>query len=124
VHPLLLAAALAVTVQSGTPQTARAWVAARADRYETHFDGALVVKAATGVAKVRFRCITRGCEFPPSDQPDNVVRVDAAAYDVVPKKGLASIKLIVWTVTPENVVVVAQPAGRPGPQVRFLLDER
>jgi hypothetical protein len=124
VHPLLLAAALAVTVQSGTPQTARAWVAARADRYETHFDTALVVKAAKGVAKVRFRCITPGCEFPPADMPDNVTRVDASAFDVVPKKGLASIKLIVWTVTPENVIVVAQPSDRPGPQVRFMLDER
>lgn len=123
-HPLLLATALVVTVQSGTPQTAQAWVAARTDRYETHFDDALVVKAGKGVAKVRFRCITRGCEFPPSDQPDNVSRVGASAYDVVPKKGLASIKLIVWTVTPENVVVVAQSADGKGPQARFLLNER
>ena len=50
VHPLLLAAALAVTVQSGTPQTAQAWVAARADRYETHFNTALVVKAGAPAA--------------------------------------------------------------------------
>jgi hypothetical protein len=124
VHPLLLAAVLAVTVQSGTPQTAQAWVATRADRYETDFHDALVVKAAKGVAKVRFRCITRGCEFPPSDQPDNVSRVDASAYDVEPKKGIASIKLIVWTVTPEDVIIVAQPSERPGPRVRFVLNER
>lgn len=123
-HPLALVAALTLSVQSGTPQTARAWVAARADRYETQFNAALVVKAGKGVTKVRFRCITRGCEFPPADEPDNVSRVDAAAFDVVPKKGLASIKLVVWTTTPENVVVVAQPSGRPGPQVRFQLNER
>lgn len=111
-------------MQSGTPQTAQAWVATRADRYETDFHDALVVKAAKGVAKVRFRCITRGCEFPAQDQADNVSRVNASTYDVVPKKGLASIKLIVWTVTPENVVVVAQPSNRPGPQARFVLNER
>ena len=111
-------------MQSGTPQTAQAWVAARADRYEADFHTALVVKAGKGVAKVRFRCITRGCEFPPADMPDNTTRVDASAFDVVPKKGLASITLVVWTVTPENVIVVAQPSNRPGPQVRFLLNER
>ena len=123
-HHLLLAAALTVTAQSGTPQTARAWVAARADRYETHFDSPLVVKVGGGVDKVRFRCITRGCEFPPSDQPNNVSRADASAYDVVPSRGIASIKLIIWTVTPETVIIVAQPSGQPGPQVRFVLNER
>lgn len=123
-HPLLLAAAVAITVRSGTPQTARAWVAQHADRYETDFHDALVVKAGKGVAKVRFRCITHGCEFPPADMPDNTTRVDASAFDVVPKNGVASIKLIVWTVTPENVIVTAQPPNRPGPQARFVLNER
>ena len=65
---VILAATLAtsIRVKSGTPQTARAWVAARADRYETHFDQALVVDAGKRVAKVRFRCVTAGCEFPPA----------------------------------------------------------
>lgn len=112
-----------LSIVSGTPQTARAWVAARADRYETKFDKALVVKTAH-VAKVRFRCITRGCEFPAQDQADNVNRVDPNAYDVTTKKGEASIKLTVWTVTPEDVVIVAQPSDAGGPQVRFLLNER
>lgn len=111
-------------MQSGTPQTARAWVAQRADRYETHFDNALTVKVSKSVAKVRFRCITRGCEFPPQDQPDNVARADDGGYDVTPKKGIAAIKLVVWTVTPQNIVVVAQSADGKGPQVRFALNER
>jgi len=126
-EPVFLAAILAtsVSVKSGTPQTARAWVAARATRYETHFDAALVVSAGKRVAKVRFRCVTAGCEFPPADQPDAVSRVDASAFDVAVKSGSASIKLIVWTVTPETVVVEARPAqGAGGAPARFILNER
>lgn len=111
-----------LAIVSGTPQTARAWVAAHADRYETHFGKALVVNVS-GVDKVRFRCITKGCEFPAQDQPDNVSRAAPNAYDVKPAKGQAAIKLVVWTVTPENVVIVAQPAGANAPQVRFTLNE-
>jgi hypothetical protein len=112
-----------LTIKSGSPQTARAWVAARANRYETKFDAALVVTVSPAKTKVRFRCITRGCEFPASDQPDSVSRVDPGAYDVASSKGEASIKLTIWTVTPEDVVVVAQPADRSTPQVRFVLNE-
>ncbi|HEV8022726.1 MAG TPA: hypothetical protein VGP41_15740 [Candidatus Lustribacter sp.] len=113
-----------LTLKSGSPQTARAWVAARANRYETHFDAALVVNVAPAKLKVRFRCVTHGCEFPAMDQPDSVSRVDPSAMDVVASKGEAAIKLIVWTDTPEDVVVVAQPADATRPQVRFLLNER
>jgi hypothetical protein len=113
-----------LTIKSGTPQTARAWVAARATRYETDFNAALVVNVSPAKLKVRFRCITHGCEFPASDQPDTVSRVDAAAYDVQGVKGTASIKLTIWTITPENVVVVAQPADAKSPQVRFVLNEQ
>jgi hypothetical protein len=116
--------ALRLTIKSGTPQSARAWVAARANRYETKFDAALVVNVAPDKIKVRFRCITRGCEFPPADQPDSVARVDGSAFDVLSAKGIAAIKLTIWTVTPEDVVVVAQPAGSSEPQVRFILKER
>ena len=113
-----------LTIKSGTPQTARAWVAARATRYETGFTAALVVNVSPAKLKVRFRCITRGCEFPASDQPDTVARVDASSYDVQSVKGTASIKLTIWTDTPKNVVVVAQPADATAPQVRFVLNER
>jgi hypothetical protein len=113
-----------IAIKSGTPQTARAWVAARANRYETKFDEALVVNIAPDKTKVRFRCITPGCEFPPADQPDTVARVDGSAFDVLSAKGIAAIKLTIWTVTPEDVVVVAQPADSSGPQVRFILKER
>ena len=112
-----------LAIVAGTPQTAQAWVAARANRYETKFDRALVVRVAPAKTKVRFRCITRGCEFPASDQPETVTRVDPNAYDVAAVKGQASIKLTIWTDTPENVVVVAQPADEPAPQVRFNLNE-
>ena len=113
-----------LTIRSGTPQTARAWVAARADRYETKFDKALVVDVVPAKTKIRFRCITKGCEFPASDQPDTVARVDTSAYDVASVKGEATIKLTIWTVTPEDVVVVAQASDGKGPQARFLLNER
>ena len=78
-----------LTIKAGTPQTAQAWVAARADRYETHFEHALVVVVSPAKTKVRFRCITPGCEFPASDQPDTVSRVDPSAYDVAAVKGEA-----------------------------------
>ncbi len=113
-----------LTIKAGTPQTAQAWVAARADRYETHFDHALVVEVSPPKTKVRFRCVTPGCEFPASDQPDNVSRVDPSAYDVAGVKGEAAIKLTIWTVTPETVTVVASPADTGKPQVRFVLNER
>jgi hypothetical protein len=113
-----------LTIRSGTPQTARAWVAARASRYETKFDKALVVDNVPAKMKIRFRGITKGCEFPASDQPDTVTRVDASAYDVAGVKGEAAIKLTIWTVTPEDVVVVAQASNGKGPQARFLLNER
>jgi hypothetical protein len=120
-----LSAPARLTIKAGTPQTARAWVAARANRYETKFDHALVVLVSPAKSKVRFHCITRGCEFPASDQPDTVTRVDPSTYDVASVKGEAAIKLIVWTVTPENVVVVAElSTGAKQPQVRFLLNER
>jgi hypothetical protein len=125
--PLAVAAgkpAPRIAVKSGTPQTARAWVAARANRYEAKFDNALVVSVWPPKAKVRFRCITRGCEFPASEQPDSVTRIDAGAYDVAAANGEAAIKLTVWTVTPEDVVVIAQPAEADGPQVRFTLNEQ
>ena len=117
------ASAVRLAIVSGTPQTARAWVAEHADRFETKFDGALVVKTAN-VRKVRFRCVTRGCEFPAQDQADNVNRVNPSAYDVTTKNGQASIKLTIWTQTPQTVIVVAQPAERTTPQVRFVLNER
>ena len=102
-----------LTLKSGTPQTARAWVAAMP-----------VVNVSPAKLKVRFRCITRGCEFPASDQPDTVSRVNASTYDVQSVKGTASIKLTIWTVAPENVVVLAQPSGAKAPQVRFELNEQ
>ena len=114
-----------ITLKSGTPQTARAWVAARANRYETKFDAALAVNVSPAKIKVRFRCVTRGCEFPASDQPDTVSRVDPSTYDVTSVKGVASIKVTIWTLTPETVTVVAQPAEGAGrPQVRFVLNAR
>ena len=112
-----------ITIKSGTPQTVHVWVAARANHYEAKFDAALVVNVSPAKTKVRFRCITHGCEFPAADQPDTVTRVDASAYDVASLKGQATIKLTIWTTTPENVVIVAQPATSNQPQVRFILNE-
>jgi hypothetical protein len=112
-----------LTIKSGTPQTVHAWVAARAKKYELDIPAALVVNVSPADVKVRFRCVTPGCEFPPSDQPDSVTRVDASAYDVTAKNGAATIKLTIWTASPESVVVVAQPAGAKQPQVRFSLNE-
>ncbi len=125
--PLAVAAAgdaPQITIKSGSPQTVHAWVAAREKKYEMDIPAALVVNVSPDKTKIRFRCITPGCEFPPSDQPESVSRVDASAYDVAAAKGEASIKLTIWTTTPESVVVVAQPADAAGPQVRFTLNEQ
>jgi hypothetical protein len=113
-----------IAITSGTPQTVRVWVAPRANRYEAKYEQALTVSVSPPTLKVRFRCITRGCEFPAQDEPENVARVGPSAYDVTGVKGKASIKLVIWTVTPQNVVVTAQPSsGSAQPQVRFVLGE-
>lgn len=114
-----------IAVKSGTPQSARAWAASGANVYETAFDQALVVTVSPADTRVRFRCVTPGCIFPPSDQPDGVDRVDTSAFDVASDKGIASIKLVVRSVSTGSVTVVATPATDPhGPAARFILNAR
>ena len=115
-----------ISFESGTPQSAPAYVAARADRYEAVFPHALAVRVSGPVgARIRFVCETAGCEFPPSEQGDSVHRIDARSFDVVSAAGMAAIKLIVSAPSPRTVVVLARPSGvRVLRNVRFVLQMR
>ena len=114
----------AITIVSGTPQTATAYVAQHGPRFETTFDAALVVKTVPKDVTVRFRCITHDCQFAPSEQPV-ANRVDPGAFDYKTKNGTASIKLIISTVTVETVTVSATVMGGPHPpSVTFHLIAR
>ncbi|HTW85688.1 MAG TPA: hypothetical protein VMD91_16585 [Candidatus Sulfotelmatobacter sp.] len=136
--PVLLAAAAAasgpftVTAVSGTPQSAWGYVASDKAAYDAQFPTPLVVQlhgAHQRHAAVRFTCVTRGCVLPPSDQPDEVTRVDPQAYDVKSDDaGKATISLTIELVQPGPAVVQAAPVvnGRPrtGGAARFVLTIR
>jgi hypothetical protein len=114
-----------IAMKSGSQQSAHAWAAPGTKLYETKFDDALVVTVSPPDAKVRFRCITRGCILPPQEQGEGINRADASAFDVDAEGGIASIKLIVRSPSVQPIVVAAQAANKPhGPIVRFVLNAR
>lgn len=115
-----------VSFESGTPQSAPGYVVSHAARYEAIFPAELAVRVSGPAGtKIRFVCATAGCEFPPSDQPDSVHRVDVRTFDVDSANGIASIKLTVTVPSPRTVVVVARPADGPRARtVRFALRMR
>ncbi len=106
------AVAVRARIVSGTPQSARAFVAPAAAKYVTEFAQPLVVRvegSKNAKLGVRFFCVTRGCELPPQTQPDEVKRIDPRTFEVTSKDGKAAISLTVSTDTPETVEIVAQP---------------
>ena len=114
-----------IAVKSGSQQSAHAWAAAGANLYETVFNDSLAVTVSPADTRVRFRCLTPGCVFPPSDQPDGTDRVDKTAFDVTSDNGVASIKLTIRTISTGPVIVIAQPSNNPhGPTARFVLIAR
>ena len=118
--------AVTIALLSGTPQSAHAFVAAHASRYEAAFPNELAVRVAgPDGSKIRFACETDGCAFPPSDQGDNVHRIDVRSYYVDSADGRATIKLTVSAPSPRTVVVSARPeAGAASRSVRFVLEMR
>ena len=120
-------AASPLRVVSGTPQSAVAYAAGNSAQYVTVFTTPLVVSVgnAKNVA-VRFSCASRGCTFPPSDQPDTVNRVDPASYDVKAVGGKAEISLTLATLAPGRFTVLAYPstARRRAGAVAFTLIAR
>jgi hypothetical protein len=111
------AAAVRARIVSGTPQSARAFVATAAAKYVTEFTQPLVVRvegSKNPKLGVRFFCVTRGCELPPQTQPDEVKRIDPRTFEVTSKDGKAAISLTVSTDTPETVEVVAEPVTARG----------
>lgn len=104
-------------IVSGTPQSARAYVAPAAAVYVTEFARPLVVRvdgAKNPKIGVRFFCTTPKCELPPQVQPDEVKRIDPRTFEAQSKNGKATISLTVSTDTPETVEVVAEPVAGPG----------
>ena len=96
---------------SGTPQSALAYASGTSAQYVTVFPTPL--RVAVGAAKnvaVRFSSVTAGCTLPPQDQPDTVVRVDPASYDVKVVKGNAEISLTLATGAPGTFTVLAYPS--------------
>lgn len=114
-----------VRVVSGAGQTAQAYAASTEPGYVTTFAQPLVVGVSgrPAVASVRFRCVTRGCRFAASIQPDDVKRIDPQTYEVRVRRGRASLRPTLSTDTPERVAVDVRPARGSG-VARFTLTAR
>lgn len=115
---LAVAAALIVRAEivSGTPQTARAYVAAGEAKYATEFAPLVVRVSGPAAAKrrMRFHCVTRGCAFV-TDAPENGDRIDPATYDVDVKGGKASLHVTIVAGNPAGTYVLyAQPLAGKG----------
>ena len=98
-------------IAGGNAQSATAYASGISADYWTTF--AAPLRVSTGAVKnvaIRFTCASRGCTFPPQDQPDTVNRVDPTSYDVKVVNGTAEITLTIATAAPETVTVLAYPS--------------
>jgi hypothetical protein len=71
-------------IVSGNGQTAHAYIAGAVKRYDAEFANPLVVRVPAplprdGKRYVRFTCVTKGCTFAPTDQPENGKFVERVA---------------------------------------------
>ncbi len=104
-HPRENAASKPVRVLAiaGDGQSAHAFAASTGPGYETVFAQPLVVRvdaagaARNGSRRVRFTCADRGCRFPPSEQGDDVTRVDRRTYEVRLVDGRATLPVTLST---------------------------
>ncbi len=102
-----------------------AYASTHSSEYEVEFHQPLVVAVTGHVDKIRYRCISRGCTFPPADQGEDVERVNKSTYDVKVDDGKATIELTVAMPSVESVIVEARPASGAGKAVaRFVLTAR
>ena len=90
-------------VVSGTPQTARAFVAPGKAKYQTVFPGLLVVRVVGAPRQkqkrhVRYTCVTNGCDFGAADQPNKGQGIEHVTtggdyYTVEVNNGKAAIRV-------------------------------
>jgi hypothetical protein len=116
------------TIVSGNGQSAHAYVANGKRLYEAEFPAALVVRIPSqpprkGAFHVIFTCVSRGCTFAPTDQPDKGLYLDRVkngdvesdnAYDVKVYKGVAALRVTIDSPTLRTVVVRADPVVQNG----------
>lgn len=127
-------------VVSGDRQTATAFVAPGEKKYITDFSALLVVRVTAPSPpkgerrRVRFRCLTPGCAFDPSEQPETDERkidhTEPPVYDsdVDRKTGQASVHVAIESDRAVGPYVIeAAPLPRKGERavpVRFTLTSR
>ncbi|MBV8642779.1 MAG: hypothetical protein JO225_02560 [Candidatus Eremiobacteraeota bacterium] len=117
-HPPVPVVVRAVVV-SGDRQHARAYAAGSSKTYVAEFAQPLVVRVVGGSAPVgstrhvRFHCI--GCTFPPTEEKDEVKRVDPSTWSSPIEEGQADVQVIVQGAgaPPFAYTIIAEPvAGR------------
>ncbi len=104
-QPARAAQLVRAVIVSGDGQSAHAYVTPGRKRYQTEIPSALVVRVPApaprkGDRRVHFTCITSGCTFAPTDQPDDgvyVERVDGVdnAYVAKIHKGVAAVRVTI-----------------------------
>ncbi|GAC1615596.1 MAG: hypothetical protein NVS4B13_09850 [Candidatus Elarobacter sp.] len=107
-------------VLSGSPQTAHAYVEPADKKYVTAFAQFLTVRIDGVTSKehrlVRFRCVSKGCEFSPADQPNDGKDIEKAgdgSYKVTVIDGKASLGVAIESGVPvRTCTVVAEPIVR------------
>jgi hypothetical protein len=104
-------------VVSGTPQTATAFASPGETKYQTEFPALLVVRVV-GAPKqkqkrhVRFTCVTKGCTFGSTDQPDqghgieHVTNTDENYYTVEVNANKAAVRITVEADVPSGTYTV------------------
>jgi hypothetical protein len=116
------------TIVSGDGQSARAYVANGKRSYEAEFPAALVVRIPSQPHRkdffhVIFTCVSQGCTFVATDQPDHGDFLDrvkngddesANAYDVKIHNGVATLRVTIDSPTLGPVVVRADPVVQNG----------
>jgi hypothetical protein len=132
----LLAAARVATlpwspqIVSGSEQSAQAYASGNAETYVAEFAQDLTVRLRgrhPASVAVRFSCISAGCTFPKSDQPDEVSRPDddPRSYDVKTSRDRAALHVTLGIPAPGRYVVLASPVvngkARTAQGVRFIL---
>jgi autotransporter adhesin len=115
-------------IVSGDGQSAHAYVANGKRLYEAGFPAALVVRIPSQPQRkeffhVIFTCVSQGCTFVATDQPDGGEFLDRVkhgdvesdnAYDVKIHNGVAALRVTIDSPTLRTVVVRADPVVQNG----------
>ncbi len=106
-------------IVSGTPQSAHAYAAVAEKKYYAEFPHTLLVRwsgppSRDGSREVQFTCITKGCSFLPTDQPEHGELVDRVpdaddAYDAKVVNGQAALRVTVKGDTLGTYTIRAEP---------------